>query len=76
MAKGGLPGWLEAKLEWPAGCQSCVRTTLLEALDQPVDRRDDLVAARHGERAAGAEIVLHVDDDQRRVAMSFVPLIL
>src|SRR5205085_2213934 len=24
---GLLPGWLDAKLPWPAGCQSCVATT-------------------------------------------------
>jgi hypothetical protein len=35
-----------------------------EALAQPVDDRYDLVAARHRQAAAGAEIVLHVDDDQ------------
>ena len=29
-----------------------------------VDRPHDLVAARYRERAAGAEIDLHVDDDQ------------
>ena len=27
ISNGVLPGWLEAKLEWPAGCQSCVSTT-------------------------------------------------
>src|SRR5690348_955111 len=32
---------------------------------QAVDRRQDGVALRHRERAAGAEIALHVDDDQR-----------
>ena len=35
-----------------------------EALAQSVDDRDDLVAVGHGEAAAGAEIILHVDDDQ------------
>jgi hypothetical protein len=33
--------------------------------DQMVDQRHDLVAVFHGERAAGAEIVLDVDDEQR-----------
>ena len=35
-----------------------------EARGQAVDDRHDLVAARHGERAARAEIVLDVDDEQ------------
>ena len=30
-----------------------------------VDRRDQLGAARHGQRATLAEVLLHVDDDQR-----------
>jgi hypothetical protein len=33
------------KLEWPAGCQSCVRIDVIEALDERVDDRNDLVAA-------------------------------
>src|SRR5437763_9126779 len=35
-----------------------------EAPGQPVDHRHDLVPPRHGERAAGTEIVLHIDDQQ------------
>ena len=31
---------------------------------QPVDGGNDLVALRHGQRAAGTEIVLNIDDDQ------------
>ena len=31
---------------------------------EPVDDRHDLLAARHGERAARDEIHLHIDDDQ------------
>jgi len=31
---------------------------------QPVDRGNDLVALRHGECAAGTEIVLNIDDDE------------
>ena len=31
---------------------------------QPIDHRHDFIAARHGERAARTEIVLHVDDDE------------
>jgi hypothetical protein len=37
----------------------------LEVVHEGVDGRDDLVAARDGERAAGAEVVLHVHDEQR-----------
>ena len=37
---------------------------VVEARREPVDERHDLVAARHGERAAGHEIVLEVDDHQ------------
>ncbi len=33
--KGAAPAWLEAKLEWPAGCQSCVSTTWLA---EPISR--------------------------------------
>ncbi len=35
-----------------------------ERLGQPVDHRHDLVAVRHGERAAGHEVVLHIDHQQ------------
>src|SRR5919205_2298081 len=35
------------------------------AVDQLVQPRGDLVALRHGERAAGREVVLEVDDHQR-----------
>ena len=38
---------------------------MLEILGQRVDQRHHLVAARNGKRAARAEIVLHIDDDQR-----------
>jgi hypothetical protein len=37
---------------------------VLEALAEPVHQRDNLVAAGHRERAARAEIVLHVDDEE------------
>jgi hypothetical protein len=37
---------------------------VLERARQAVDQRDDLVAAAHGQRAAGDEAVLHVDDEQ------------
>ena len=47
-----------------AGCQSWVRITWAKFGGQPVDRGDDLVALRHGERSAGAEIVLDIDDQK------------
>ncbi len=37
---------------------------MVELADQPVDSREDRVAVCHGELAARAKIVLHVDDDQ------------
>jgi len=37
---------------------------MVEFRGEAVDRRDDLVAARHREAAAGAEIVLHVHHDE------------
>ena len=40
---------------------------VFEALCEAVDHRDDLVSFRNRQRAAGTEIVLHVDDDQRFV---------
>ncbi|MNV93810.1 hypothetical protein D3C71_1885420 [compost metagenome] len=38
---------------------------MLEPPDEIVDRRHDLIASGNGKRSARAEIVLHVDDDQR-----------
>jgi hypothetical protein len=35
-----------------------------EARAQAIHERHDLMAARHGERAAGHEVVLQIDDDQ------------
>ena len=35
-----------------------------EPLGQPIDRRNDLIAARNRETAPGTEVVLHVDDQQ------------
>jgi hypothetical protein len=46
---------------------------MIESLDQPVDRPDDLVPLRHRQRTAGAEIVLDVDDDQGRTAHGALP---
>ena len=40
---------------------------MLEILHEFVDQRHDLVAARHRQRAAGAEVVLQVDDNKRLV---------
>ena len=37
---------------------------VLEAFGQRVDRRDHGIAVRHGERPAGEEVVLDVDDDE------------
>src|SRR4029079_17077019 len=37
----------------------------LEPVEQAVERDRDLVAARHGERAARGEVVLEVDDQER-----------
>jgi len=37
---------------------------VLELAREAIDERHDLVAALHFERAAGTEVVLHVDDDQ------------
>ena len=41
----------------------------VESRGEAVDDRHDLVAARNGKRAAGAKIVLHVDDDEDVVAV-------
>ena len=54
-----------------AGCQSWVATTSAPLLrghrDLAVDRRDDLVAAGHAQAPGRIrEIVLDVDDDERR----------
>ena len=35
-----------------------------EARAEAIDERHDLIAVRHGQRAARHEVVLHVDDDQ------------
>ena len=37
----------------------------IESLLHAIRDRDHLVAARHGERAAGQEVVLQIDQDQR-----------
>ena len=37
-----------------------------EERDGPIHPRDNLVAAGHAERPTGAEIVLDIDDEQRR----------
>ena len=64
-----LPACAEAKEEWPAGCQSWVRITAgnsaISALTPARSRR-----RRHGQRAAGAEIVLDVDDDKGFVGIA------
>ena len=40
------------------------RDNHVDVLGQPPDRLGDLVTALHGKRAAGAKVVLNVDDDQ------------
>ena len=41
----------------------------VESRGEAVDDRHDLVSARNGKRAAGAKILLHVDDDEDVVAV-------
>ena len=36
----------------------------LKLRHQRIDLRDDRIALRHGQSATGAEIILHIDDDQ------------
>ena len=64
MSNGFLPAWAEAKEMWPGVCQSCVSTTCAKRLASALIGANDLVAVLHGERAAGQEVVLHVDDDE------------
>src|SRR2546429_529685 len=45
---------------------------VFEARGEPVDGRHHLVASRHGERAAGHEVVLRVDDQQAGVAHCYL----
>src|SRR5271165_1310370 len=35
-----------------------------EPASEPIDRRNDCIAVRYGEGAAGTEIILHIDNDQ------------
>ena len=44
---------------------------MFETPRQCVDGRDDLVAARNREAAAGAEVVLQVDDEKKVVRADF-----
>ena len=39
-----------------------------EQLDRPIDAGDDPVALRHAEGPTGAEVILHVNDEQGRLA--------
>jgi hypothetical protein len=43
---------------------------MLKALRKPIDDGDDRVAISNRESAAGAEIVLHVDDEQQIVGLN------
>jgi hypothetical protein len=38
-------------------------------LDQLIEWRDDLISLSHGQRSAGTEIVLHIDNDQRALLL-------
>jgi hypothetical protein len=40
------------------------RAALEKLVNQPIERRNHFVAMRNGERAAGAEVVLYVDNNQ------------
>jgi|GEM_PF-5960620 len=42
---------------------------MFEAAGKQVDRRNDFVAARHGKKAAGTEIILNVDDQKDIVGL-------
>ena len=53
-----------SKREVPARMPILGEDHVGEARGELVDNGDDLVAVRHGEIAAGAEVVLHVDDQQ------------
>ena len=62
--KGSRPGWVEAKEMWPAGCQSWVSRDVVEAGGEAVDGSDKGVAAGHGERAAGEEVALEINEEE------------
>ena len=57
---------------WSGGCQSRVATTRskLARAGELVEPPGDRVAVRHRQRAAGAEVVLEVDDDERAAHIS------
>jgi hypothetical protein len=44
---------------------------VLKSRRDTMDGRDYLIAAGNGERAAGAKIVLHVDDEENVVRVDF-----
>ena len=44
----------------------------VKAAHQRIDARDDLVPAIHGKRAAGAEIILDVDDEESMHGRAFL----
>ena len=47
----------------PARMPVLRQDNMFEAPGKPVDWRNDFAATRHGKKAAGAEIVLDVDDN-------------
>lgn len=53
--EGDVSGWMPVLGE----------DDMLELLAEPVDEGDDLITVFDGERSAGTEIVLQVDDDER-----------
>jgi hypothetical protein len=48
----------------PVPCRDYRRAGTLKLGDQTIENSNNLVASRHRERAAGAKIVLHIDNDQ------------
>lgn len=61
-SNGARPGWLEAKLPCPAGCQSCAATTRSKTGTRRL--RIGTMASLPNSSAAGQEVVLHVDEDE------------
>ena len=62
--KGQMPRWMPILRQHD----------VLKVLRKLVDYRHDLIAVRHGKRAARAEIVLYVDDNEDVVVRDIVSL--
>src|SRR5207248_2655648 len=60
-----LPGIRRREASVPRRMPVLRRHHEIESLLHAIRDRDHLVAARHGERAAGQEVVLQIDQDQR-----------